>query len=405
MKISDSLSQYTEICKNAIRKSTAKLNKSFETTVIETIFLFFIISKRVNFSTLAKYGGKIEQTYRNTFKKNFDWFGFNLAIANQVLDNNTRNAIAIDPSFLPKSGKITPWIGSFWSGCAAQMKRGLEILVISLISIDKHDSFVLKAAQTPDTTTLDGYGSNLIGWYLGVIKLYKERLLEVSKYIVADAFFSKETFVRGLSELGFHLISRLRDDAHLQYLTTQKPTGKRGRPKEVDAKIDFKNLDLSRFEIIDIYPKEGKLYTAIVKAKALKRKIRLVIWIDNKGKHKLYFSTDIELSGKDVIEYYRTRFQIEFNIRNAKQFTGLTNCQARDIRKLDFSFNASFAAINVAKVMIYKNQNSMSISQLKTLMNSAYIIQRFFCASGFKPNKHLNKTQIKDLFDFVGITA
>ena len=119
----------------------------------------------------------------------------------------------------------------------------------------------------------------------------------------------------------------------------------------------------------------------------------------------MHFSTDIELSGKDVIEYYRTRFQIEFNIRDAKQFTGLTNCYARDICKLDFSFNASFAAINVAKVMIYKNQNIMSISQLKTLMNSAYIIQRFFCASGIKSNKHLNIKQIKDLFDFVGISA
>jgi hypothetical protein len=119
----------------------------------------------------------------------------------------------------------------------------------------------------------------------------------------------------------------------------------------------------------------------------------------------LYFSTDIELSGIDVIEYYRTRFQIELNIRDAKQFTGLTNCQARDIHKLDFAFNASFATINVAKVMIYKNQNTMSISQLKTLMNSAYIIQRFFYASGVKPKKHLNIKQIKNLFDFVGITA
>jgi hypothetical protein len=47
----------------------------------------------------------------------------------------------------------------------------------------------------------------------------------------------------------------------------------------------------------------------------------------------------------------------------------------------------------------------MSISQLKTLMNSAYIIQRFFYASGVKPKKHLNIKQIKNLFDFVGITA
>lgn len=45
MKISYLLSQYTEICKNDIRKSTAKLNKSFETTVIETFFLYFITNK------------------------------------------------------------------------------------------------------------------------------------------------------------------------------------------------------------------------------------------------------------------------------------------------------------------------------------------------------------------------
>ncbi len=37
----------------------------------------------------------------------------------------------------------------------------------------------------------------------------------------------------------------------------------------------------------------------------------------------------------------------------------------------------------------------MSISQLKTLMSSTYIIQRFFYASGFKLNKHLNIKQIK----------
>ena len=74
------------MCKNAIRKSTAKLNKNFETTIIETIFLYFIINKKVNFSTLAKYGNKIEQTYRNAFKKTFDWFRFNLALANQALE-------------------------------------------------------------------------------------------------------------------------------------------------------------------------------------------------------------------------------------------------------------------------------------------------------------------------------
>ncbi|WP_332456890.1 hypothetical protein [Petrimonas sp.] len=38
----------------------------------------------------------------------------------------------------------------------------------------------------------------------------------------------------------------------------------------------------------------------------------------------MFFSTNPGMSGKDVIEYYRTRFQIEFYFRDAKGFTGLT---------------------------------------------------------------------------------
>jgi hypothetical protein len=39
--------------------------------------------------------------------------------------------------------------------------------------------------------------------------------------------------------------------------------------------------------------------------------------------------------------FYRTRFQIEFGIRDAKQFTGLQSQQTRDRERLDFAFNKS----------------------------------------------------------------
>ncbi len=51
-----------------------------------------------------------------------------------------------------------------------------------------------------------------------------------------------------------------------------------------------------------------------------------------------------------ILEYYRTRFQIEFIYRDAKQFTGLNDCQARSEIKLHFHFNASLTAINLAKI-------------------------------------------------------
>lgn len=229
-------------------------------------------------------------------------------MSERIFGKQDRKAIAIDPSYISKSGKHTPRIGYFRSGCAGQVKRGLEIMGIGLIDIDLHDCMMLKAVQSPDTVTLANRGVTLNDWYLKVIEQCKDQLLPVSRYIVADAYFSKFSFTQRLQELGFHLVSRLRDDSNLLYLYQGEKTGKKGRPKTFDGKIDMSNLDYSRMERLDIYEEEGELYTLIAHSKALKRNIRLVIWITPKGAHKLYFSTDTRMSGKDVILFYRTRF-------------------------------------------------------------------------------------------------
>lgn len=60
-------------------------------------------------------GADIPNNFEND---DFDWFSFNEAIIREHLKGG-RKAIAVDPSFIPKSGSKTPWIGYFWSGCAA----------------------------------------------------------------------------------------------------------------------------------------------------------------------------------------------------------------------------------------------------------------------------------------------
>gem|GEM_PF-6450409 len=48
-------------------------------------------------------------------------------------------------------------------------------------------------------------------------------------------------------------------------------------------------------------------------------------------------------------------FQIELLLRDAKQFTGLTQCQAQSEQKLHYHFNASLSEINVARLMLAKD--------------------------------------------------
>ena len=55
-------------------------------------------------------------------------------------------------------------------------------------------------------------------------------------------------------------------------------------------------------------------------AKALKKRVRLVIWRMPGGKCKLFFSTKLSMTGEEVLKTYRTRFQIEFCYRDSKFF-------------------------------------------------------------------------------------
>lgn len=397
------LNQYKGICSDVLGELTTKLNKSFKSFLMETLILYLVIPGRINFLQLWRYGKSCEQRFRQNFSKDFDWLEFNLSLSDRVLTGD-RKAIAIDPSYISKSGKNTPWIGYFWSGAAGQAKRGLEILGVGLIDVDNKDCISLQAVQTPDRQTLESRDANLIDWYLLVLKSMQEKLHRASRHVVADAYFAKNNFVTGLQEMKFDLVSRFRDDAALYYPTLQKPTGKKGRPKLYDGKIDMANLDTTRVQKINI--DNGDLYTLIAYSKSFKQMVRLVIWYSKDGKNpKLFFSTNPEMSGKDVIEFYRTRFQIEFCFRDAKGFTGLMQSQARDVAKLSFNFNASLTSVNLAKVLARERGIPFSMASCKTMIHNAYLLERFICVSGIKPNRRLNDKLVKELIEFAASAA
>ena len=407
MKISDPLDQFAQICREILALCSQKVNKTTKTNIAEVLELCMAINARINFTQMGKYGKHIEQTYRNLFQKDFDWLEFNSILANQYFADDKRKAIAIDPSYIPKSGKHTAFLDYFWSGAAGEAKWGLEILAIALLGIDSHDCISLYAQQTPDNKSLERYDSNLIDWYARIIESKRTQLLALSKYIVADSFFSVNPFVTRMINIGFEVISRLHDNAHLRYLVKEEDqhTGKRGAPPKYGEKIDINNLDMTVFKEVDLNIDNGKLYTAIVYAKALKRNVKLVVWKGKNQQYKLYFSTGINMSAVDVIEYYRTRFQIEFRIRDAKQYAGLTHCQARHTDKLTFAFNASFASVNVAKMLIKQSNYTLAMKDIKYLISSQYLLRRIFARSGFRPNLTINTKIVKELLDFAANAA
>lgn len=365
---------------------------------IETLILFMSIRGRINFLQLARYGKHKEQRYRQQFEKPFDFLSFNKEFT--LSQGSGRYVIAFDPSYVSKSGKKTPGVGWYWSGCANRAKWGLEIGGLAAIDIDNHSAFHLEAVQT-----LNSNDQSLSDWYAGVISERKDTLTSISKYLVADAWFSKRSFADQVIQSDMHLISRLRDDADLKYLSKEPPTGKRGRPRKYTGKIIINDIDKDYFHFISS-DEEETVYAAVVYSKALRRNIQLVhvtyLKASGKDARKLYFCTDTDMDPKDVLQYYRSRFQIEFLYRDGKQHTGLNDSQARSENKLHFQFNASLTSINIAKAVHWlsipkEQRGAFSMSDIKTMNHNALMINRFFDVFGICPYSTKNQNYVKEL--------
>lgn len=121
---------------------------------------------------MGRYSQSCEQRFRQNFERGFEWLGFNTSLMWRRFGHVGRKAIAIDASYISKTGKKTPYIGKFCSGCASAMEHGLELLGIGIVDIDTHDCMILRAEQTPDKERMAEFGGdyNLVDWYLDVLK-------------------------------------------------------------------------------------------------------------------------------------------------------------------------------------------------------------------------------------------
>lgn len=374
------------------------------------VVLFISIKGRINFLQLERFSNRCESGFRYFFERSFDFLSFNKSLIELSVKGKT--ALAFDPSYICKAGKKTPGVGYFWSGVAGRAKWGLEFCGVAVLDVSRKTAFHLFGFQTIDLNDQE----TLIEFYTRKLLERKESLLQISKYMVADAYFSKSKFVQPFIKAGFQVVSRLRDDADLQYIFTGEQKKGRGRKRKYDGKVDFKQLNPKYAKLVSELENE-KIYLLEVYSKSMDLNLNIVIVYTKGSKdkwiHKIYFSTDLKQDWEEVLEFYRLRFQIEFLYRDAKQFTGLNHCEARSKNKLDFHWNMSLTAINIAKIAYWvpekdKKPNKevvFSMNDIKTQNYNELLLRRFVSMFGIKPELETNKRKIKRFLEFGKITA
>jgi hypothetical protein len=344
---------------------------------------------RVNFTNLARFSFLHEQTFRRHFQKAFQWVWFNLTIF-RLRQHPEEPIIGVfDCSFLPKSGTETWGIDRFFSSLAGRSKKGLEVSVLGVVAARSRRAFGIDATQTPPDLSKNGAdGYSRVDFYLEqIIDLYNQLAGLGVSYWVGDGFYAKQKVFDTVTDLGGDLITRLRSDANLRYLYTGPPKDGPGRPKQYDGKIDWDDsAELSRrFDEVGRLPDqpEVRVLTTVANSPHFRRDLRVVLLIGPDGKQVILTSTDTAQHAEEVARYYRLRYQIEFVIRDAKQHTGLSHCQARSQEKLDFHLNMSIAAVNMLRLLSQKAECS-----LRTYRREAY-----------------NRLLIRQLFSKLGLSA
>jgi len=364
---------------------------------IEIFNLIYSIQGRFNFQNLTRYSDLNESTFRRNFQKFFDWLDFNYQLMQLTsLDFQGEVIAAFDCSYIPKSGSKTFGLDRFWSGCLNRAVKGLELSLVCLIDVRTRKAWALNALQTPSRLSKkeNDNTKTRIDFYLDQLKQCKDKLLTIN-YFVADGFYAKRKVFDAIVAMNKQLITKLRPDANLRYLYKGKRKKRRGRPKQYAGKVDFNNITQWQYE--GNYQDHIEVYSVIVNSPRFARNLKVVMLYNLKTyKHILLACTDLELDAFTIIEYYSLRFQIEFLFRDAKQFTGLTHCQARSEEKIHFHFNLSLAAVNMANYQMDINPTIRSMNTFKRIAYNTRFVHFLFKQLSSKAKFDINSPSIQN---------
>ena len=333
--------------------SVKKPQQSFMEELFRVLGIFV---GKANFRNLSRYCSLHEKTFARWSRREFDYLDFNKQLLNSEGVLSGERIAALDASFLSKAGKKTEGLGSFWNGKNSKSENGLEISLLSIVDLHSNTAYALNARQTIDDTTGD---KTRMDAYAQYVEESATTLQSMGiSCITVDCLYTKVKFLNRVCATGLNVIGKMRCDADLKRRYTGQYSGK-GRPRKFDGKVNIKD-DLNLLEYVGTLEGEVKVYTEVLYAPKFERDLKVVVlqWQQHeKEQYAILYSTDTQLDAKTIVKYYKARFQIEFVFRDAKQHTGLADCQSRKKEAIHNHINAAFATLNLIKVEDQKYSN------------------------------------------------
>ena len=284
-----------------------------------------------------------------------------------LLDPESPYILAGDETVVSKSGQSTYGLSRFFSSVYGKTIPGLGFFSLSLVSVKERRSYPLVmepivrgdtcglrsplASEPRDTTQTPAPErkrgrpkgsrnrnktevelSDTLKHLQTMVKALLRRIDDLIplRYLLLDGYFGDNHALQMTQQCGLHLISKLRINTVSLYFPSTLPYAGRGRPRIYGQRLNPQQID-TKYRVST--ETQGNITTEVYQVSKLRHKkfpdplnvvcILKTHLLTQKKSHVLLFSSDLALDAEKMIDYYRLRFQIEFNFRDAKQYWGL----------------------------------------------------------------------------------
>jgi putative transposase len=421
------------------------LNKTTFRQLLVIVPAMLAMTGRVTMLGISRWttkGGSY-RTIQRFFNSHIVWKKLNwLLICHHLISATDTFILAGDETIVTKSGKQTYGLDRFFASLFGKPVKGLAFFAVSLVNVSKKQSSVLlmeqlKKSQYPKNKKgtqkrkqpvasprkrkrgrpkgsknknhrdkeLPPHLQHLQSMIQEVLRLIGKQL--PITYCVFDGMFGNNNALQMVCRCGLHLVSKLRSDAalYLPYTGVQK---KRGAKRKYGDKLNYQALPAEYLVSQEIQQKiETSIYHLQVWSTAFPDLLNVVIVVKvnlatHKRAHVVLFSSDLTLSWSNLLMYYRLRFQIEFNFRDAKQFWGLEDFMNIKQTPVYNAANLAMFMVNVSQALIKQSvceTSQVSVNDLKAYFRGRRYVLEILKFLPRPPELFL----IEDLFANVGL--
>lgn len=334
-----------------------------------------------------------------------------------------RLLLALDDFINPKTGKKIFGCASFFDHAAKTNQSSYpwsqNVVCIGLLNIIKGRWACLPLAfrfyhmkKTIDAGKVKGKTPPFQTKYAQAVEMLSKisaAFRDTPLLVVADSWFGNNGLFKPMRKtIGqhMHILSRLRVNATLFALPSERLKHQRGRSKKYGNKMGNAATLANDFQrcattySVNLYGKQRDVvaYDHICMLKTLKCAVR-VVWVYRKSQWVALFTSDLDLTVEQIIEYYGARWKIEAGFKEIKQEIGSIKSQARTPHAVTNHLNFCMMAATITwiyadhlektpqRCYAVNNRSHFAFSDVRKLITQAALNKDFitFCPKHAKP--------------------